>query len=51
MKGIKKQHHSKMSPLSDLPRLHVAEESNMVAEMAELEKKYMECLLVVFFRL
>ena len=26
-----------MSPLSDLPSLHVADESNMVAEMAELE--------------
>ena len=24
-------------PLSDLPRLHVADESNMAAEMAELE--------------
>ena len=44
MKGIKKQHRSEMSPqinsqgpLSDLPRLHVADESNMAAEMAELE--------------
>ena len=25
------------APLSDLPRLHVADESNMMAEMAELE--------------
>ena len=48
MKGIKKQHRREMSPqiisqgpLSDLPCLHVhvhvADESNMVAEMAELE--------------
>ena len=44
MKGIKKQHRSEMSPqinpqgpLSDLPRLHVVDESNMAAEMAELE--------------
>ena len=41
MKGIKKQHRSEMSPqinpqgpLSDLPRLHVVDESNMEAEMA-----------------
>ena len=26
-------------PLSDLPRLHVADESNMAAEMAELETR------------
>jgi len=32
MKGIKKQHHREMSP-----PVHVADESNMVAEMAELE--------------
>jgi len=44
MKGIKKQHRSEMSsqinsqgPLSNLPCLHVADESNMAAEMAELE--------------
>jgi len=44
MKGIKKQHRGEMSPqinsqgpLSDLPCLHVADESNMVAKMAELE--------------
>ena len=44
MKGIKKQDCSEMSPqinsqgpLSDLPPLHVADESNMAAEMAELE--------------
>lgn len=46
MKGIKKQDRRKMlpqiisqGPLSDLPCLHVhvADESNMVAEMAELE--------------
>ena len=44
MKGIKKQHHSERAPqinsqgpLSDLPHLHVAFGSNMVAEMAELE--------------
>ena len=44
MKGIKKPHRREMSPqinsqdpLSDLPHLHVADESNMVAEMAELE--------------
>ena len=44
MKGIKKQHRSEMSPqinpqgpLSDLPRLDVVDESNMAAEMAELE--------------
>ena len=38
MKGIKKQHHSDFQgPLSDLPPLHVADESNMAAEMAELE--------------
>ena len=44
MKGIKKQYRSEMSPqinsqgpLSDLPRLHVADESNMAAEMGELE--------------
>ena len=44
MKGIKKQHRSEMSPkinpqgpLSDLPRLHVFDESNMAAEMAEME--------------
>ena len=37
MKGIKKQHRSNFQgPLSDLPPLHVADESNM-AEMAELE--------------
>ena len=41
MKGIKNQHRSEISPqidsqgpLSDLPRLHVADESNMAAEMA-----------------
>ena len=44
MKRIKKQHRSEMSPhsnsqgpLSDLPRLNVADESSMAAEMAELE--------------
>ena len=44
MKGKKKPNRSKMSPqinsqdpLSDLPRLHVADESNMAAEMGELE--------------
>ena len=44
MKGIKKQHRSErlpqinsQDPLSDLPRLHVADESNMVAEKSELE--------------
>ena len=44
MRGIKKQHRSEMSPqinpqgpLSDLPRLNVVDESNMAAEMAELE--------------
>ena len=40
MKGIKKQHRSEsnsQSPLSDLLRLHVADESNMAAEKAELE--------------
>jgi len=44
VKGIKKQHRREMSPqinsegpLSDLPRLHVADESNMAAEMAEWE--------------
>ena len=44
MKGIKKQYRSErlpqinsQGPLSDLPRLHVADESNVVAEKAELE--------------
>ena len=44
MKGIKKQYRSERSsqinsqgPLSDLPRLHVAGESNVAAEKAELE--------------
>ena len=44
MKGIKKQHRSERSPqiysqglLSDLPRLHVADESNMAVEKAKLE--------------
>ena len=44
MKGIKKQYRSERSPqinsqgpLSDLPRLHVADESNVAAEKAELE--------------
>ena len=42
MKSIKKQPRSEMSPqinsqgsLSDLPGLHVADESNMAAEMDE----------------
>ena len=40
MKGTKKQHRSEMlpqinsqGPFSDLPRLHVADESNMAAEL------------------
>ena len=40
MKSIKKQHHSQMSPqinsqgpVSDLPRLYVADEPNMAAEI------------------
>ena len=38
MKGITKQHRSDFQgPLSDLPPLHIADESNMAAEMAELE--------------
>ena len=38
MKGIKKQHRSDFQgPLSDLAPLHVADKSNMAAEMAELE--------------
>ena len=44
MKDIKKQHRSEMAskinsqgPLSDLPRLHVADECKMAAKMATLE--------------
>ena len=43
MKGIKKQDRREVSPqinsvgpLSDLPRLHIADESNIAAEMAAI---------------
>lgn len=43
MKGIKKQHRRKVSPqinsvgpLSDLPRLNIADESTIAAEMAAI---------------